>query len=100
MKNVDNSLFRAVTMHLEGTLPYGQIEVLGISEGGVGLAYNDIYTENTPENIQNLITAVEEAVTNGDIAIVSAFGPEAVTTAITCAEMPETDFDVSQYLSQ
>lgn len=100
LKNIDNSLVRAISMHLEGTLPYGQVETLGIAEGGVGLAYNDIYTENTPENIQNLIAAVEEAVTNGEISVVTAFGPEAVTTAITCEEMPAADFDVAQYLGE
>jgi basic membrane protein A len=100
MKNVDNSLYRAVSKHLDGTLTYGTTEVLGISEGGIGLAYNDIYTENTPENIQNLITAVEEAVTGGDITVVTAFGPAAVTTAVTCEEMPAADFDVSEYLGQ
>ena len=41
LKNVDNSIFRAITLHLEGTLPYGTAENLGIPEGGVGLAKND-----------------------------------------------------------
>jgi basic membrane protein A len=36
MKNVDNSLFRGLQMHLDGTAPYGTAESLGIAEGGVG----------------------------------------------------------------
>ena len=40
MKNVGDSLYRAIKLHLDGTLPYGQAEALGIAEGGVGLAYN------------------------------------------------------------
>ena len=32
LKNVDNSIFRAVTLHLEGELPYGSTESLGIPE--------------------------------------------------------------------
>ena len=30
LKNVDNSIFRAITNHLDGTLPYGSSESLGI----------------------------------------------------------------------
>ena len=43
MKNVDNSLYRGIGLYLDGKLPIGKREGLGIAEGGVGLAYNDIY---------------------------------------------------------
>lgn len=101
LKNVDNSIFRAITLYLDGELPLGQAEGLGIAEGGVGLAYNDIYTEATPENIQELITAVEEAVVAGDISVNTVFAEEgAATVGQGCDAMPETDFDVSAYLSE
>ena len=67
MKNVDYSLYRAVDMYLNDELPLGTIESIGIAEGGVGLADNDIYYDNTPENVLDLIDAVTEAVEAGDI---------------------------------
>jgi basic membrane protein A len=104
MKNVDNSLFRAVDLHIAGELPYGEFEVLGIAEGGVGLAYNDIYFDNTPENILDLIDAVEAAVLDGEITINTVFedrvdlGYNLVSVGLPCADMPATDFDASEFM--
>ena len=98
MKNVDNSLYRAVDLYLKDELPLGQVECLGIAEGGVGLAYNDIYFENTPQEIQDLIAAVEKAVVEGQIKVNTVFGDDVVPVGLPCAEMPATDFDVSAFL--
>ncbi len=98
MKNVDNSLFRAVDLHIKGELPYGEAEVLGIAEGGVGVAYNDIFFDSTPDNILDLIDAVEVAVDEGKISIVSAFGDDPYSVGTACSDMPEVDFDASMYL--
>jgi basic membrane protein A and related proteins len=101
MKNVDTSLHRAVDLYLKGELTLGAAEGLGIQEGGVGLAYNDIYTESTPQGVQDLVTAVEEAVVAGDIEVVTVFTSEdkAAKVGQGCAAMPETNFDVSQFLA-
>ncbi|MCC6613300.1 MAG: BMP family ABC transporter substrate-binding protein [Anaerolineae bacterium] len=99
-KNVDNSLFRAYELYLAGELPLGTAEGLGLAEGGVGLSINDIYTNATPENVQELIAAAEEAVVNGDITVSSVFGAEdeVATVGTPCSEMPASDFDASMYL--
>jgi len=98
MKNVDNSLYRAVDLHLKGELPYGTVEAIGIAEGGVGLARNDIYYDNTPEAILDLVDAAEEAVLSGEITVNTAYGEGAVPVGVPCSEMPETEFDPSMYL--
>lgn len=104
MKNVDNSLYRAIDLHLVGELTYGEAEVLGIAEGGVGLADNDIYYDNTPENILDLIDAVTDMVEDGEITIVTVFedrlslGYELGTVGQGCAAMPEVEFDAAEYL--
>lgn len=98
MKNVDLSLVRAIDLHLAGELPYGEHEILGVAEGGVGLAYNDIFFDSTPENILDLLDAVDEAVEAGDITIVSAFGDDPYSVGTPCSDMPEVDFDASMYL--
>src|SRR5690554_1987140 len=101
LKNVDNSLYRAVDLHLQGELPYGEAEVLGIAEGGVGLAENDIYEDNTPEWILDLVDAVADAVDDGEITIISVLDEEnPASVGMSCDEMPETDFDVSEYLPE
>ena len=73
MKNVDNSLYRAIEKHLEGTLTYGQAEVLGISENGVGIAQNEYYNKVTPDSIKESVAKHAENVVNGDVEIVTAF---------------------------
>ncbi|AEH51289.1 BMP family ABC transporter substrate-binding protein [Pseudothermotoga thermarum] len=74
MKNVDLSLFRAIKLHLEGRLIYGQAEALGILEGGVGVADNKYYREIVPEEFRNKIKEIEEKILKGEIKVSSAYG--------------------------
>lgn len=74
MKNVDNSLYRALKLHLEGTLPYGTAEALGVAKGGVGLAYNDYYNDLTPDDVKAAIEQAEADLTAGEITVDTAFG--------------------------
>jgi len=73
MKNVDNSLYRAIKLHLEGKLPYGQAEALGIAEGGVGLAKNKYYEENTPAEVKAKIDQAEKDIIAGKIVVDTVF---------------------------
>ena len=73
MKNIDNSIVRALQMHMDGTLPYGQVENLGIAEGGVGLARNDYYEKNTPDSVKQLVDEAEARITSGEIVVETAF---------------------------
>ncbi len=99
-KNVDASIVRAMELYMDGSLPLGTAETLGIEEGGVSLSVNDIFTEATPENVQGLIAAVQEAVVNGDIVVNTVFAPEgeAATVGMGCAAMPASDFDVAFHM--
>jgi basic membrane protein A len=73
MKNVDLSLYRALKLHLEGKLPFGQAEHLGIREGGVGLAKNRYYEEATPVDVRARINQTENDLKNGTIVVDTAF---------------------------
>jgi len=73
MKNVDNSLFRALKLHLEGKLVYGQAEYLGIAEGGVGLAKNEYYEKYTPDDVKAAIEEAEQKILSGEIKVDTAF---------------------------
>jgi basic membrane protein A len=73
MKNVDNSIFRALQKHLDGSLTYGAVESLGVAEGGVGLARNKFYDENTPDAVKALVDAAEQKIIDGEVIVETAF---------------------------
>ena len=73
MKNVDLSLYRALELYVEGELPFGQAETLGIEDGGVGLARNRYYEEATPEEVKAAINQTEEDIKDGRITVDTAF---------------------------
>jgi len=69
MKNVDHSLYRAIKLYLEGELPVGQAEVLGIKNGGVGVADNENYRELIPEQFREQIKELEDKILSGEIVV-------------------------------
>ena len=73
MKNVDNSLYRAMKMFIEGTLPFGEAEALGVAEGGVGLAKNEYYERMTPDDVKATIEQIEQDLINGSIVVDTVF---------------------------
>jgi len=73
MKNVDASLYRALGMYVEGELPFGEAETLGVREGGVGLARNRYYEEATPEEVKTAVDKAEEDIREGRITVETAF---------------------------
>lgn len=74
LKRVDNSLVRAIDMHMEGTTPYGEAETLGFAEKAVGLAKNDIYMDLVPEDIRTEVDKIEKMIMDGEIEVGSSFG--------------------------
>ena len=100
LKNVDFSIERAIQLHLDGTLPYGAIENLGIPEGGVGLAKNEFYDAATSDEIAAIMEAAEAAVVNGDIEVVTVFTSEdmVATVGTACADMPSAGLTVADLM--
>ncbi|MXV92392.1 MAG: BMP family ABC transporter substrate-binding protein [Chloroflexi bacterium] len=100
MKNVDNSIFRAITLHLDGELPYGSAESLGIPEGGVGLAKNEFYDAATSDDIRAMVEAAEAAVVNGDIEVQTVFTSEDMMAAVgtACADMSTADISLADMM--
>ncbi len=66
-KNVDNSIYRAVKMYLDGTLPFGKAEALGLKEGGVSLSDNKYYQAATPQEVKDKIAQAIKDVSDGKI---------------------------------
>lgn len=74
LKNVDQSILRAIRMEFEGKVPYGKTEVLGIAENGVGLADNEYYQKLVPEEVRKEVEELSEKILKGEIVVDTAFG--------------------------
>lgn len=73
MKNVDNSLYRAMKMYIEGTLPFGKAEALGVAEGGVGLAKNQWFDAVATPDIKAKLDQAEKDLLAGKIVVDTVF---------------------------
>lgn len=73
LKNVGESIFRALEMHIAGTLPYGKVENLGIEEKSVGLADNENFRRVVPQEFFDKIKEAEEGIKSGRIVVDTAF---------------------------
>lgn len=74
LKNVDQSILRAIDMEFEGTVPYGEAEILGIAENGVGIADNEYYQKLVPQEIRDEIAELSDMILSGEIVVDTAFG--------------------------
>jgi basic membrane protein A len=73
MKNVDNSLYRAMKMYIEGTLPFGTAEALGVAEGGVGLAENQWFDAVATPEIKAALETAKADLLAGKITVDTVF---------------------------
>ncbi|MBW5449095.1 BMP family ABC transporter substrate-binding protein [Cohnella sp. CFH 77786] len=71
LKNVDVSIFRAFDLMKKGELKFGTTEVLGLKEGGVGLAKDDLYQKYVPKSIQDKMKEIEDKLSSGEIKVKS-----------------------------
>ena len=73
MKNVDQSIYRALKMYVEGNLPVGKAETLGIAEGAIGVADNENYRKLIPSEFRDKIKELEEKIVSGEITVDTVF---------------------------
>ncbi len=76
IKDVGGSIVNAVSRSLENQLPYGEHEVLGLEEGVVALADNEIYQTTVPENVRTAVDGAKEKLLAGEVKVDTAFGME------------------------
>lgn len=72
MKNVDQSILRAVKKYQEGTLEFGERETLSFTEGAVGIAKNDIYNAAFTPEMKSKIEEIEKKLINKEIVVSDA----------------------------
>ena len=76
MKSVDNCVYSCIKRHVEGNLPYGTTEALGLKEGMVSIAKNENYEALVPEEIQEFMENLEKKIVNGEVMVGTNIGAE------------------------
>lgn len=79
LKNVGNSLIRAIKADMEGNLEYGVLEYLGFAEGGVELVEDAHYEEVLPEDIRTKVAELKEQIINGELTVPTTLGENAIS---------------------
>lgn len=76
IKGIDVTVYRAIELILENKLPFNSHETLGLKDGAVGLADNDIYKNTVPEDIRTKVEDTKKEIIDGKITVSSAMGME------------------------
>ena len=76
---VGDSIYNAVEKAVDGTLPYGEYQILGIEDGVVGLADNDIYQSAVSEDAKKAVEDAKEKLLAGEVTVDSAYGMDEAT---------------------
>lgn len=74
LKEVGNSIIRAIKLYEKDELPWGSGEVLGIEEGAIGIAKNKYYEKSVPGDVKELIEELELKIKSGEIEVPTSFG--------------------------
>lgn len=78
-KKVGDVLFNSVQSHVNGELELGTAVQLGIVDGAVGLAKNEIFLNSLSEETISQLEEIEELLVNGEIEVSTAIGMETNT---------------------
>lgn len=73
LKNIDQVLLLSVKRHIEGSLPYGTEEALGMESNAVGVAMNDVYNGIATDAMKAKLKEAQEKIQSGEIKVKSAF---------------------------
>jgi len=77
LKRIDNAVFYTVKRFLDTKqLPFGEREILGLEEGAVGLAQNELFESFVTAEGRNLIQQAFDGIISGEIEVWSALGRE------------------------
>ena len=71
LKRVDLALYNCCEAFLNGTLTYGDLEVLGVKEGMIGLVENDNYNALISEETRAYVADVAAKIADGSLVVQS-----------------------------
>ncbi len=68
--NQERAAYERVKMAIEGTLPWGKVEILNAKDGYVDFADNDpLYTNNVPADVRNKMAVVVKKIRSGQLVL-------------------------------
>ena len=73
VKNIGGSLLTVFDEIDAGPAKWGELQVLGIAEGGVSLADNENYRKLVPEEIRSTVSEYEQKIKSGEITVPSYY---------------------------
>lgn len=73
LKNVNVSLFNALSDFAEGKVEWGTTNKMGVKDGVAGIAKTEFYQKNVPAEIQEKVEEIEKKIADGEIVVPSAF---------------------------
>lgn len=77
LKRCDSGILNAITMVMDGTCPFGTLEVLDYSKDGVGLAENDYYKANMTADELAKVSKLADAVLKHEVKVINVTVEEA-----------------------
>lgn len=76
MKSVDNCVYSCIERYVNGTLPFGETEALGLKEGMVSIAKNENYEKIVPAEVQEYMSELEQKIIDGEVEVTTNVGAE------------------------
>lgn len=73
LTNVGNTIVRALELEMEGQVPYGEVDSLGLAEEAVGIAKNDYYQAAYSEDQRQKIEEIAQKIIDGEITVESVY---------------------------
>jgi len=75
VKEVGNAVHTVIGQYLEdGTLPFGEYEILGLAEGAVGLVEGDVLAGALSEEGKAALEEAKAGIADGSVEVLSALG--------------------------
>lgn len=71
LKEVGDALYDCCQRFMEGTLTYGDLSVLGVKEGMVGIVTNDNYIARVSDETRAYMEDVQNRIISGELVVVS-----------------------------
>lgn len=77
LKMCDNAVFDTITEYLDkGTLPFGEMRVLGVAENAVGIVENDLFNKLVSADGIKKLDEARADISSGKVSVWSAIGKE------------------------
>lgn len=77
LKLCNNAVYNTIEQYLdEGTLPFGEYRILGVSDNAVGIVENDLYNKYVSDEGKAMVEQARQDMADGKINVTSVLGME------------------------